>query len=251
MDTEGREDRFRKLEESYKDYTVYDQQYEKIGKVDDLFVDNDDEPEYIGVKMGFLGMKSTLIPMKIARVNDLRKLIEVAADKDAIENAPTFGDDKDITPDYEGRVHQHFGLERPDSWNERGGYGGYNDSDRETHTREDLAGSVDTAYGERKEETSEREPSERPMQSASSTSEERYDTDSSRSGESGRSDLDIPLGDTEREDSRDRPERGESSTDSNVTFGGPNDEPLTGEGRQDDAGERGSSNIRVYKRTSR
>lgn len=243
MDAEGRGDRFQKLEESYKDYTVYDQHYEKIGKVDDLFVDESDQPEYIGVKMGFLGMKSTLIPMEIARVNDLRKLIEVAADKDAIEHAPTFSDDKDITPDYESRVHQHFGLERPESWNERGGYGSYQDSDRDTHTREDLAGSVDTEYGERKEESSER-----PLQSTSS--EERYDTYSSRPGESGRSDLDIPLGDTERESTRDVPEYRESSTGSSTTFGGP-DDPLAGESRQDDAGERESSSIRVYKRTRR
>lgn len=244
MDAEGRGDRFQKLEESYKDYTVYDQHYEKIGKVDDLFVDESDEPEYIGVKMGFLGMKSTLIPMEIARVNDRRQLIEVAADKDAIENAPTFDNDKDITPDYEGRVHQHFGLERPDSWNERGGYGSYHDSDREAHTSEDLTGTVDTEYGERKEESSQR-----PLQSTS-TGEERYDTHSSSPREPGRSDLDLPLGDTDRESSRDRPEYGESSTESSTTFGGP-DDPLAEERRQDDSGERESSNLRVYKRTRR
>ncbi len=37
-------------------------------------------------------MKSSLIPMEIARVNDRRKLIEVAADKDAIKDAPAFDD---------------------------------------------------------------------------------------------------------------------------------------------------------------
>lgn len=250
MDTEGRGDRFQKLEESYKDYTVYDQHYEKIGKVDDLFVDESDEPEYIGVKMGFLGMKSTLIPMEIARVNDRRQLIEVAADKDAIENAPTFDNDKDITPDYEGRVHQHFGLERPESWNERGGYGSYHDSGRGSHTRdEDLTGSVDTEYGERKEEHSERESSERPLQSTP-LGEERHDTLSPSPRDSGRSDLDLPLGDTDRESTRDVPEYRESSTGSSTTFGGPED-PLAEERRQDDSGERESSGLRVYKRTRR
>src|SRR3712207_8766581 len=58
---------FRSLEEAYKDYTVYDQHYEKVGRVDDLFVDENDQPEYIGVKTGFLGMKSTLIPMELVR----------------------------------------------------------------------------------------------------------------------------------------------------------------------------------------
>ena len=36
---EERSDRFTALEERFAGYTVYDQNYEKIGKVDDLFVD--------------------------------------------------------------------------------------------------------------------------------------------------------------------------------------------------------------------
>ena len=48
-----RGDKFTELEESYARYEVYNLRGEKIGKVDDLFVDEDDRPEYIGVKMGF------------------------------------------------------------------------------------------------------------------------------------------------------------------------------------------------------
>ena len=106
-------DRFRELEQAYGEYTVYDQHYEKVGKVDDLFVDENDQPEYIGVKTGFLGTKSTLIPIELVRVNDRRKLLEVAADEETIKHAPTFEDDGDITPEYENRVHGYFGLERP------------------------------------------------------------------------------------------------------------------------------------------
>src|SRR3712207_9169124 len=95
--------------EAYKDYTVYDQHYEKIGKVDDLFVDENDQPEYIGVKTGFLGMKSTLIPMELVRVNDKRKLIEVAADKDTIRSGPAFDDDEEITPEHESRIYGYYG----------------------------------------------------------------------------------------------------------------------------------------------
>jgi rRNA processing protein Gar1 len=50
------EDRLRELEEKYEDFKVYDNQGEKIGKVDDLFVDETDREEYIGVKLGFLGL---------------------------------------------------------------------------------------------------------------------------------------------------------------------------------------------------
>jgi hypothetical protein len=152
LDGEERGDRFQELEEAYKDYTVYDQHYEKVGRVDDLFVDENDQPEYIGVKTGFLGMKSTLIPMELVRVNDRRKLIEVAADKDTIQSGPAFDDDEEITPEHESRIYGYYGLEHSGSEQERGGYGDYYRS----HTDEDLAGSVDTEYGERREESLER-----------------------------------------------------------------------------------------------
>jgi PRC-barrel domain protein len=148
---EGRHDRFTELEEAYKGYAVYDQHYERLGKVDDLFVDEGDQPEYIGVKMGsLLEQKTVLIPMGIVRVNDRRKLVEVAADKDTIQEAPDFDSNKDITPEYEDRVHGYFGLEREGSVRERGGYSDYYASDfgSERYSDQALAG-VDTEYGER------------------------------------------------------------------------------------------------------
>ena len=62
IEREQRNDGFTEIEDQYAGYTVYDKDYDKIAKVDDLFVDESDHPEYIGVKMGFLGMRSTLIP---------------------------------------------------------------------------------------------------------------------------------------------------------------------------------------------
>jgi sporulation protein YlmC with PRC-barrel domain len=49
---EERSDRFTAIEDRLSGYEVYDQSGSKIGKVDDLFVDESDQPEYIGVKMG-------------------------------------------------------------------------------------------------------------------------------------------------------------------------------------------------------
>ncbi len=62
MERETRNDRFTAIEDRFSGYEVYDRDGDKIGKVDDLFVDQGDQPEYIGVKMGFLGTSSTLIP---------------------------------------------------------------------------------------------------------------------------------------------------------------------------------------------
>ena len=126
------EDRLRELEEKYEDYKVYDNRGERIGKVDDLFVDESDREEYIGVKMGFFGMKSTLIPMDIVRVNEDEKSIEVSESKDHVRNAPSFDDDEDITPDYEDRIRSHFGLESV-------GISGAEDDTREYDDRSPLA----------------------------------------------------------------------------------------------------------------
>jgi len=163
------EDRLRELEEKYEDYKVYDNQGEKIGKVDDLFVDETDREEYIGVKLGFLGMKSTLIPMDIVRVNEGERSIEVSESKDHVKSAPSFDDDEDITPDYEDRIRSYFGLESLGS--SGAGYGAYpetgsNDeyADQESlaydagdDTKEYEDSSVDS--GEREESTTQGEPS--------------------------------------------------------------------------------------------
>jgi len=202
--------------ETYKDYTVYDQHYEKVGKVDDLFVDENDEPEYIGVKMGLFGTRSTLIPIELVRVNDRRGLVEVAADEEKIKGAPTFDDDSDITPDYEHQVYGYFGLQTPNSGQERSAYGGYYAS--EAYSDEELHRSVDTEYGERLEPTE-------------------HSTQTTSTGETGGdTNLDIPLDDTGRS------EHGGGFTETDETR-------RTDEGQRSDVEVQGDNNVRVYKRT--
>jgi len=124
---EERSDRFTAIEERFSGYTVYDQAGEKIGKVDDLFVDEQDNPEYIGVKMGFLGTRSTLIPMDIAQVDDASSRITVSADKHTVKDGPAFDDDHEITPAYEEQVRSYYGLGsvRGATEERAGAYGGY------------------------------------------------------------------------------------------------------------------------------
>ena len=125
MDREPRSDRFTEVEDRYAGYTVYDRAGEKIGKVDDLFLDENDDPEYIGVKMGFLGTRSTLIPFQAASVDDERQSVEVASDKETVKNGPTFDDDREITPEFENEVYSYYGLEQATATEDRGSYGDY------------------------------------------------------------------------------------------------------------------------------
>jgi hypothetical protein len=123
LERQARTDKFtEEVAHRYAGYTVYDQDYEKIGNVDDLFLDESDHPEYIGVKMGFLGTRTTLIPFQMARLNDARQIIEVAADKETLKNGPTFDDDREITPQFENQVYSYYGLQRPSTIEHSGTY---------------------------------------------------------------------------------------------------------------------------------
>ena len=122
---EERSDRFTALEEQFAGYEVYDQNGEKIGKVDDLFVDENDQPEYIGVKMGLLGMSSTLIPWQLATEDEANRRIDVSVDKETAKDGPAFDDDREITPEYENEVYSYYGLQAAQGSGERGAYGDY------------------------------------------------------------------------------------------------------------------------------
>jgi sporulation protein YlmC with PRC-barrel domain len=123
VDTDAR---LKELEERYEGYEVYDKAGEKIGKVDDLFIDETDSEEYIGVKMGLFGLSGkTLIPREIARVDEQQHRIEVAASKDQVKNAPHYHDDDDIDHAFAARIRDHFGLESQEPSPERGTYGRY------------------------------------------------------------------------------------------------------------------------------
>ena len=144
MERQARTDKFTELEDRYAGYTVYDQHYEKIGNADDLFLDESDQPEYIGVKMGFLGTRTTLIPFQMARLNDAQQTIKVAAEKETLKNGPTFDDEREITPPFENEVYSYYGLQRASTTQESPTYGAYY-AEQSTHTR-GVANPTDVSH---------------------------------------------------------------------------------------------------------
>jgi uncharacterized protein (TIGR02271 family) len=149
LERQARTERFTEVEDRYVGYTVYDQHYEKIGNVDDLFLDESDQPEYIGVKMGYLGTRTTLIPFEMARVNDARQTIKVAADKETLKNGPTFDDDREITPQFENEVYSYYGLRRTQTIGNTGSY--YSDEGTDAGTVGPGMTMGDTETGEFRE----------------------------------------------------------------------------------------------------
>jgi uncharacterized protein (TIGR02271 family) len=122
---ESRSDRFTANEERYSGYTVVDEGGSKIGKVDDLFLDENDQPEYFGVKTGFLGTSSTLIPADVTTTDEANQTISVSSDKNTVKDGPAFDDDREITPEYENEVRSYYGLGSVDTTEDRGAYGDY------------------------------------------------------------------------------------------------------------------------------
>ena len=205
------EERLRELEEKYEGYTVYDNRGERIGKVDDLFIDEADREEYIGVKMGFLGRKSTLIPMDIVRVNEVDRAIEVSESKDHVKDAPSFDDDEDITPEYEERIRSHFGLQAHDPSGSRGAY----------------AGSSGAAAGAHEGRESDQDYSSREYQ------------DRDDSGQAGRADSDSSAGGAASRFERGSSTEGSAGSGESTEQGGATGTPRTRETEESETFEEG------------
>jgi hypothetical protein len=173
LERQARTDKFtEEVAHRFAGYTVYDQDHEKIGNVDDLFLGESDQPEYIGVKMGFLGTRTTLIPFQMARLNDARQIIEVAADKETLKSGPTFDDDREITPQFENEVYSYYGLKRSSTIEHSGTYAAHS-AEQSTQTtgrvkeaggtKDNVSDELDEAAGRgrrRREDRKEAAPEE-------------------------------------------------------------------------------------------
>jgi uncharacterized protein (TIGR02271 family) len=193
---EERSDRFTAIEDQYTGYTVVDQSGEKIGKVDDLFLDEDDQPEYFGVKMGFLGTSSTLIPADIATTNNEQGFIEVSQPKSTVKDGPAFDDDREITPEYENEVRSYYGLGSVES---SGSYGDYEETNGHSGagtTDSTTAGTVGSGMSMGDTETGEFREHDRNQEGLSQPGSDLEDEDELRVQ---RSEEELRAGTRERE----------------------------------------------------
>ena len=193
---EERSDSFTAIEDQYAGYTVVDEGGSKIGKVDDLFLDESDQPEYFGVKMGFLGTSSTLIPADIATINNEQGFIEVSQSKDTVKEGPAFDDDREITPEYENEVRSYYGLGPIES---SGSYGDYEETNGHSGagtTDSTTAGTVGSGMSMGDTETGEFREHDRNQEGLSQPGSDLEDEDELRVQ---RSEEELRAGTRERE----------------------------------------------------
>jgi hypothetical protein len=185
-------DPFADLKSSSEEYAVYDSHYERLGKVDDVLLDELGRVTYVGVKMGYFGTNSTLIPVELVRVNDKRRLVEVAESKETIRHAPHFGQEETVSPELEERVRTYFGLEPlHSSYTQEGSYTSASPDESRFGSDE----RVDVEPGERaraQEESLLRQPLEGesppgdtaggPAESPTATPQDRWDRQTTAGG---------------------------------------------------------------------
>ena len=88
---------------------VYDSNADKIGKVDEIFYDNEtNAPEWIGIGTGFFGSKRLLVPVQGATVTD--DGVTVAYAKDLVQDSPNIDGDE-ISEQTEDDLYRYYSLQ--------------------------------------------------------------------------------------------------------------------------------------------
>jgi hypothetical protein len=90
---------------------VLDVRGEKIGKIERMCAYADDEPKWAVVKIGMLGIHSSLVPLHDAEEDDGG--LRVVYEKQHVKNAPSVDSDGDqLSEDDVDLLHRYYGLER-------------------------------------------------------------------------------------------------------------------------------------------
>ena len=111
-------------EKRYADYEIYDQDNQRIGPLNELFVDENDEPEYVGVGTSSPANRSILVPVEAITVDDRLHRMVISRPRTFVEAGPSLGHEDEVTAQIERRVHLHYGLEASRD-EDRAGYGDY------------------------------------------------------------------------------------------------------------------------------
>lgn len=90
--------------------TAYDKNGEKLGDVNEVFVDDQSgQPTFVEVNHGLFGMNSSLVPL---RGHDFSgDDLKLGFSKDRIKDAPEFDSDKPLTPEAQSDIFKHYGLD--------------------------------------------------------------------------------------------------------------------------------------------
>src|SRR3954447_917562 len=88
--------------------TVVDRDGDKIGKFDELYLDEDDRPAWGAVTTGLFGMRQTFVPLSEAQADG--DVLRVPFGKEMVKDAPNVDPETQLSPDEEDLLYRHYGL---------------------------------------------------------------------------------------------------------------------------------------------
>lgn len=89
--------------------TAYDRAGDKLGDVQEVFVDdNSGQPTFVEVKHGLFGMSSSLVPLRGHKLQGSD--LQLAFSKDRIKDAPSIDADQGLTPEEQNRIFEHYDV---------------------------------------------------------------------------------------------------------------------------------------------
>src|SRR4051794_20254534 len=103
---------------SWRGQNLVDNDGDKIGKIDDIYLDQDtNEPEWAVVTTGLFGTKQTFVP--IADASATEDGVRVPYEKSQVKDAPRVDPDGRLSHDEERQLYQHYGRDWGSSWDTR------------------------------------------------------------------------------------------------------------------------------------
>jgi uncharacterized protein (TIGR02271 family) len=112
--------------------TLTDHEGEKIGSIDEVYVDSDSgEPEWLAVKTGLFGSKLSFVP--VAEATRTGEDVRVPYAKAQVKDAPQVDADGELSEAEETELYRHYGLE-----SDAGDTSGPNTDEAMTRSEEEL-----------------------------------------------------------------------------------------------------------------
>jgi uncharacterized protein (TIGR02271 family) len=103
----------------YRGRTLVDPQGDKIGQVEEIYLDTQTHlPEWALVHTGLLGKRSHFVPLRDAGASG--EEVRVSFDKETIKDAPSIEPEGELTQEEEARLYSHYGLDYSEEQSDSG-----------------------------------------------------------------------------------------------------------------------------------
>ena len=97
----------------WRERTLVGQDGDKIGKVDEIYVDNQSEqPEWARVTTGLFGTNHSFVPL--AGATPQGENVAVSVSKEQVKNAPSYEADGELSQEQEAELFRHYGIDYTD-----------------------------------------------------------------------------------------------------------------------------------------